>query len=190
MRRIVCNRHFGPRFVDSMSCLCFPARVSTRQYRGEAKESPPVLSPQEKALHDKAQPKAEAILAKHFEKPKLDSIPSASLTKEIDELSIRRKRLIYRSKQRGWLEVDLLLGTWANENVPLLKDSELDEFELFVNQETIDIYNIITLRRTTLPDDLVNNSVVQRIQTWARESPLGKADPEKYKQVKTESNLI
>jgi len=28
---------------------------------------------------------------------------------------VRRKRMIYRSKQRGWLEADLLLGTWAVE---------------------------------------------------------------------------
>lgn len=28
--------------------------------------------------------------------------------------TIYRKKLLYRSKQRGWLEVDLILGSWAN----------------------------------------------------------------------------
>ena len=37
----------------------------------------------------------------------------------------RRRRLIYRSRQRGWLEVDLLLGKWATENVPKLNAEQL-----------------------------------------------------------------
>ncbi|EED94187.1 predicted protein, partial [Thalassiosira pseudonana CCMP1335] len=62
------------------------------------------------------------------------------------ELDVRKKRLVYRSKQRGWLEVDLLLGTWASENVASLSVDELNDFEQFVNLETIDIYNVLTLR--------------------------------------------
>jgi hypothetical protein len=42
---------------------------------------------------------------------------------------VRRKRMIYRSKQRGWLEVDILLGKWATEHVPSLTLSELDEYD-------------------------------------------------------------
>ena len=40
---------------------------------------------------------------------------------------VRRKRMIYRSKQRGWLEADLLMGSWATEHVPTLTNLELDE---------------------------------------------------------------
>jgi len=86
----------------------------------------------------------------------------------------------------------VLLGTWASQNVPNLSMDELDEFENFVNLETIDIYNIITLR-TDVPQDMKSkdgNSVVERIQEWARSSPLGKGDPEKYSVVKREHNLI
>jgi succinate dehydrogenase assembly factor 2 len=109
------------------------------------------------------------------------------------ELEVRKKRLIYRAKQRGWLEVDLLLGTWANQNVPsLLTMEELNEFEAFVNLETIDIYNIITLR-SDVPDEMKTsdgNGIVERIQEWARARPLGKASPDQYKAVKAENNLI
>jgi succinate dehydrogenase assembly factor 2 len=101
---------------------------------------------------------------------------------------VRRKRLIYRSKQRGWLEVDLLLGTWASVNVPNLTAAELDEFEAFVNLETIDIYNIITLR-IDIPDE-VRSGVVERIQRWARDSPLGRADPAAYAKAKADANLV
>lgn len=36
----------------------------------------------------------------------------------IDPDFTNRKRLVYRSKQRGWLEVDLLLGSFATKYVP------------------------------------------------------------------------
>jgi succinate dehydrogenase flavin-adding protein (antitoxin of CptAB toxin-antitoxin module) len=93
---------------------------------------------------------------------------------------------------RKRLEVDVLLGTWASLNVSSLTMDELDQFENFVNLETIDIYNIITLR-TDVPDFMQTDDgsgVVERIQEWARSSPLGKGSPEKYSKVKKEHNLI
>lgn len=132
--------------------------------------------------------------------PKLEEIPKASLPldmKEGDytlqelELEVRKKRLVYRAKQRGWLEVDVLLGTWAIENVHLLSLDELNQFEDFVNIETIDIYNIITLR-TDVPESMRKedgNGVVERIQEWARSSPLGKAEPDKFHTLKKQNNL-
>lgn len=149
-----------------------------RTYLGEAGEEIKSLSAKEEALLKIAKPKAEEIFKRHIALP-------------TDDIETRRKRLVYRSKQRGWLEVDLLLGTWASDNVPTLNDSELDQYEDFVNMETIDIYNVITLR-LDVPESMKRdgNGVVERIQEWARSSPLGKADPEKYREVKTEKNLI
>ena len=119
-----------------------------------------------------------------------EGAPGGGGVNNVDMDSIRRKRLIYRAKQRGWLEVDLLLGTWASQHVPtLLNSSELDDFEAFVNMETIDIYNIITLK--TAPDpDASNYAMMKRIQDWARGNPLGKADPDAYKTVKENAKLI
>jgi succinate dehydrogenase assembly factor 2 len=170
----------------------FP-QVQKYGYRGDSGEAVHNLSAAEEALLEIAKPKSEKIMARHVRLPSLQDIPKASSLGCNDELGVRKKRLIYRAKQRGWLEVDLLLGTWASENVPFLNDvDELNQFEDFVNMETIDIYNIITLR-LDVPDELKTldgNGVVERIQAWARNSPLGKADPEKYKQVKTSNNLI
>lgn len=151
------------------------------------------MSVHEQALFEKAKPKSDSILEQHHQFPDLASIPKASFGEQAeinDELKadIRRKRLIYRAKQRGWLEVDLLLGTWANQFVPTLSTDELDQFEEFVNAETIDIYNIITLR-TDIPQEL-SNPIVERIQQWAKANPLGKADPEEYRKVKEDANLI
>lgn len=149
-----------------------------RNYRGDSGEAEKTLSAEEEALLKIAMPRAKEIFQKHIELPN-------------DDLETRQKRLIYRSKQRGWLEVDLLLGTWASENVTKLNKAELDQFENFVNMETIDIYNIITLR-LDVPEELKmgGEGVVERIQEWARSHPLGKADPDMYKAVKTASKLI
>ena len=43
----------------------------------------------------------------------------------LDPLDATRRKLLYRSKQRGWLEVDLILGKWATEFVPTLTAEEL-----------------------------------------------------------------
>ena len=56
--------------------------------------------------------------------------------------------------------------------------------------ETIDIYNIITLR-LDVPDEVKRNGegVVEKIQEWARSKPLG-TNPSEYEAVKTEHKLI
>ena len=148
----------------------------------------------EQELWDRAQPRYEQIMERHLRLPTADdsSDDASGMTAEEKNLAVRKKRLVYRSKQRGWLEVDLLLGTWAAENVEHLSLAELDEFEKFVNLETIDIYNILTLR-TEVPEDMRTeggDGLVERIAEWAKESPLGKADKDKYVEVKTKNNLI
>jgi len=190
-----------------------PAIQNARWYRGDSgdmksrdklsNDPNDEITRRESKLLEIAKPKSEEIYAKHTAMPTLEGIKAHALgigqdeqignspdaDKEL-ELDIRRKRLVYRSKQRGWLEVDLLLGTWASEHVHLLDMEELDEYEAFVNLETVDIYNIVTLR-TPVPDVLKGGKeVVDRIQTWAKQSPLGKADPKKYSEVKGKNNLI
>jgi succinate dehydrogenase assembly factor 2 len=155
-----------------------------RMYRGDSGDAVRVLAASEEALLDVAQPKAQAMHQQYIQLP----VEADDDTTQ----QVRRKRLVYRSKQRGWLEVDLLLGMWASENVSHLSNDELNDFEAFVNLETIDIYNVITLRMD-VPDSMKREGgqgVVERIQEWARSSPLGKADKESYRIAKTESNLI
>ena len=65
----------------------------------------------ENKLLDIAAPKFAKIQERHVRMPRLDEIPKASLpydmkdsgyTTEELELEVRKKRLVYRSKQRGW----------------------------------------------------------------------------------------
>ena len=100
--------------------------------------------------------------------------------------TVRRKRMIYRSKQRGWLEADLLRGSWAVKIVPTLTDQELDEYELLLKEETIDIFNYVS-GKDPLPDHLKHLSVMKKIMNYALVSKM--TSPEGYEKVKKETNL-
>jgi hypothetical protein len=67
--------------------IIFPRRT----YLGEAGSEIKSLSVDEEALLKTAKPKAEEIFRRHV------AIP-------VDSIETRQRRLIYRSKQRGWLE--------------------------------------------------------------------------------------
>ena len=94
--------------------------------------------------------------------------------------------MIYRSKQRGWLEADLLMGSWAQKYVPALSNDELDEYEVLLKEETIDIYNYISAK-DPLPPHLQGLGVMDKLQKYALER--GMADPIGYDKVKRDANL-
>ena len=54
----------------------------------------------------------------------------------------RHRRLIYRSKQRGWLELDLLLGEFALLNLPDYDHDRLDLWEEILHVSGHDIAGI------------------------------------------------
>ena len=98
----------------------------------------------------------------------------------------RRKRMIYRSKQRGWLEADILMGSWAVQYVPTLTTAQLDEYETILNEETIDIFNYIT-KKDPLPAHLQNLELMKELQAYALRSKV--FDPESYANIKKTTNL-
>lgn len=68
------------------------------------------------------------------------------------------------SKNRGIKELDLLMGNWAMEFVNDLSDTECDELQTILNEETLDLVNIL-LKRADVPENL-NNSVMQKMVKW------------------------
>lgn len=101
----------------------------------------------------------------------------------VDDLTALRKRLLYRSKQRGWLEVDLLLGSWAEANLRSLGPSELDAYERILNIETVDLFNFLQGMKP-LPSHLAADPLMLSIVAYIKQHPIGKASPAAYADVK------
>jgi succinate dehydrogenase flavin-adding protein (antitoxin of CptAB toxin-antitoxin module) len=118
-------------------------------------------------------------------KESYDRIKGVSDEKEYDD--VRRKRLIYRAKQRGWLEADILLGSWAKENVAGLNNDEMDQFETILQEETIDLYNYVSAK-DPLPEHLSKLPLMHKLQEYAKLTKID--DPQSYAALKLRNNLI
>lgn len=60
------------------------------------------------------------------------------------------------------VQVDLLLGTWAEKNVPGLSLAEMDSYEDILNLETVDIFNFVT--GNAEPPAFVDTPMMARLQ--------------------------
>ncbi|KAL6856542.1 DUF339 domain-containing protein [Trichoderma novae-zelandiae] len=58
----------------------------------------------------------------------------------------KRARLLYQSRKRGTLESDLLLSTFAAQYLPTMTTAELDQYDLFLDENDWDIYYWATQR--------------------------------------------
>ena len=75
-----------------------------------------------------------------------------------DEHDGLRRRLLYRSKQRGWLEMDIMLGNWARDNLGRLDGAGLQQFQEIIDMENPDLYRWLT-GQDEVPDT-INNSLL------------------------------
>ncbi|PRW45532.1 ankyrin repeat family isoform A [Chlorella sorokiniana] len=72
-------------------------------------------------------------------------------------------RMLYRSRQRGFLELDLLIGMWAEKELPRMSAPEIAEFEAVLDQENPDMFKWLT-GQEGVPPPLQSNSVFQRLR--------------------------
>ena len=52
----------------------------------------------------------------------------------------RRKRLLFRAQRRGFKEVDLIFGAYAQDNLDRLDEAGLDQFEALLTAPDQDVY--------------------------------------------------
>ncbi|EJU02458.1 DUF339-domain-containing protein, partial [Dacryopinax primogenitus] len=57
-----------------------------------------------------------------------------------EDVQTLRARLVYQTRKRGMLENDLLLSTFARENLEGMSESELREFDRLLDEPDWDIY--------------------------------------------------
>lgn len=69
-----------------------------------------------------------------------------------EDIEIRRKRLIYRSKYTGMKETDLLLGRFASAHLPGFDEEQLDEFEALLAAGDVNIY-VWAVGREPVPEE-------------------------------------
>ena len=80
----------------------------------------------------------------------------------MDGLELRRKRALYRAHHRGTKELDLILGRYAEENVPGMDEARLAGFEKLLSLQDPDIDQWIRGRQA--PDGVA--SVVADVRAF------------------------
>jgi antitoxin CptB len=78
-----------------------------------------------------------------------------------NNISIKRKQLIFRSWHRGTREVDLLLGKFADQHMPGFDGGQLMLYDRFLNNSDPDIFNWIS-KQEPVPS-AEDNEVVQML---------------------------
>uniref|UniRef100_A0A7S0R4C6 Succinate dehydrogenase assembly factor 2, mitochondrial n=1 Tax=Chlamydomonas leiostraca TaxID=1034604 RepID=A0A7S0R4C6_9CHLO len=68
-----------------------------------------------------------------------------------------QSKLLYRSKQRGFLELDLLVGLWAEQNIPQMDLPMLDHMTVLLDQENPDLFKWLT-GQLPAPEHMLKNS--------------------------------
>jgi len=117
----------------------------------------------------------------------IDAAMRKEHTKPIRDHETRIRRLVYRAKQRGWLEVDLLMGSWAQANAGGLSQEELDDFEELLNFETTEIYKFLTAELEP-PEHLVK--ITKKVRAHSYNQTIASfASPEKYGAFKSSTKM-
>ncbi|KAF7188510.1 Succinate dehydrogenase assembly factor 2, mitochondrial [Pseudocercospora fuligena] len=64
----------------------------------------------------------------------------APLRRTGEDANTMRARLLYQSRKRGTLESDLLLSTFADENLAHMTPKQLQQYDIFLDENDWDIY--------------------------------------------------
>jgi antitoxin CptB len=62
----------------------------------------------------------------------------------------RRKKLLFRAWRRGFQEMDLMMGRFADANLSSMVDADLDAFEALMHQPDQEVYDWL-LERAPIP---------------------------------------
>jgi len=71
---------------------------------------------------------------------------------EADQLSPRRRRLLFRARHRGTKETDLLIGGFVSDRIEAFTEGELDEVEELLELQDVDLTDWLSRRRPVPPE--------------------------------------
>ncbi|KAF8499780.1 mitochondrial protein [Russula emetica] len=93
--------------------------------------------------------------------------PPKPLPRRGESIETTRARLVYQSRKRGTLENDLLLSTFAQENLGTMDAGELSEFDKLMDESDWDIYYWATEKRTP-PKRWRRSRLLEKLKVHAR----------------------
>eukprot|EP00455_Lapot_gusevi_P008353 TRINITY_DN1362_c0_g1_i2.p1 TRINITY_DN1362_c0_g1~~TRINITY_DN1362_c0_g1_i2.p1 ORF type:complete len:157 (-),score=44.96 TRINITY_DN1362_c0_g1_i2:139-549(-) len=88
------------------------------------------------------------------------TFPSFRNKIEKEPRDVRFKRMLWRAKQRGMLELDILLGKWAERHMHKLTEAQLQEFDQILDLETPELLKYID-GRLEIPEELQTPLLLQ-----------------------------
>jgi antitoxin CptB len=83
-------------------------------------------------------------------------------------LDERRRRILFRAWRRGLREMDLVMGRFADANLPAMSEAELDEFERLLDMPDPEVLAWITGEETTPPE--FETRLFARLRTAPRDA--------------------
>lgn len=89
----------------------------------------------------------------------------------MEEVERQRKRLMFQCRHRGTKELDLVLGPFAEANLPTMNADELRNLSAFLSEIDPDIYDWLS-GRENLPERL-RNPVTDRLVAFGRQRLAG-----------------
>ena len=94
----------------------------------------------------------------------------SGLSRTSDDLSPRRRKILYHAWHRGTRELDLLLGRFADDSIGTLTEGELDEFEALLEVDDRELFGWI-LGKLPVPDT-APKAVLAKVLAFAQTNPL------------------
>jgi succinate dehydrogenase assembly factor 2 len=86
-------------------------------------------------------------------------------------LFCRKKKILRYAQQRGMLENELILGSYAIEHVEKMSEEECGQFEDILNEIDPDVYQWVS-KKVVPPPDMQNNPMLKHLQDHAASNPL------------------
>ncbi|OBZ67440.1 Succinate dehydrogenase assembly factor 2, mitochondrial [Grifola frondosa] len=93
--------------------------------------------------------------------------PPTPLSREGETVETMRARLVYQSRKRGTLENDLLLSTFAKEQVDTMNEAQLKEFDKLMDELDWDIYYWATGKKTP-PERWANSKLLEKLRVHVK----------------------
>lgn len=80
---------------------------------------------------------------------------------KINNLSLRKKKILFKCTHSGTKELDILLGSYVSHHINLLKSKELDDLDVVLSFSDLDLFKILTKKKKI--NEKMNKFFVKKI---------------------------